>query len=95
MDSSDFMQGNITAVDPLLSTITVNVDTISGPTGVLWTPWVFSLISTASSTESSTGLSPPSNPYGNGASYQYPEQSVLVALMMLSCIMSAMINLSL
>jgi len=52
---SDNMIGDITAVDPVGLTITVNVDTVNGQTGVQWTPWAFTLISSPNVPSSSGG----------------------------------------
>ena len=43
-DSSDFMQGEVIAVDAAALTMTVNVSAISGPTGISWSPWDITLV---------------------------------------------------
>ena len=43
LNPADYMQGYIIAIDPILLTITVDADTVSGPQGIPWDPWFFSL----------------------------------------------------
>jgi len=65
---SDNMIGNIVAVNSTSNIITVNVDTINGPTGIQWTPWTFTLIQQGGSQLSSTG---------NGASTMFSQPQSL------------------
>jgi len=48
--ATDYLQGNVTAVDWTLSTITVNADTLSGPTTFFWTPWTFTVLTLPTTT---------------------------------------------
>jgi hypothetical protein len=44
----DYMEGTITAVNPNGPTITVDVTSYSGETGIPWSPWAFTLLSLGS-----------------------------------------------
>jgi len=74
VDSNDFMVGTINAVNSAALTITVDVTSISGPTGIDWTPWSVTLLAVNASA-SSTGI--------NAASSSFSSFSPLIALIMM------------
>jgi len=53
-NANDFMIGIITAVDPVGLTITVNAQSISGSSTIVWSPWAFTLLALAPSSSSSS-----------------------------------------
>jgi hypothetical protein len=70
-DSSDFMQGEIVAIDPTALTMTVDVSVINGPTGIVWSPCDITLVA----------LSPSSAPVHNAAGSERSGTSIMPVLL--------------
>jgi len=75
-DTSDYMIGTVTAVDPVALTITVDVTSISGPTGIPWSPWSITLLA-LNANVSSTGVGV------NSASSSYSSFSTITTAIMM------------
>jgi len=87
-DPTDNMIGVITAVNPAgpSPTITVNVDTVNGQTGVSWTPWSFTLISSPNLPSSSGGS------VSNAAAVNH-QQSIMIAAVTIISALSGLLLL--